>query len=283
MLPDYITNCIHRIAKTEGFVDYRIETEDVSSHGNNFMGLMISTKLCGTRLKNGTAQFEELQLLCKIPPGNQTRQKNFNCPLLYSRELYMYSKLLPTFVRFQQERGLSETESFLAFPKVFACETDDKTGTSFLIMEDLRPKNYVMLPKEKIFPIDNELLVMRELGKFHAISFAMKDQRPNEFEEFKQFKEAFVGVFLKTQLKSYAPTAIDRAIDAVDKSEHKKILQKFRKHFMERVENLINDPNSDAFCGINHGDLWSNNVLFQYSNDSVSKNIALISLNSFLN
>lgn len=75
MLPDYVTNCIHKIAKTEGFIDYRLETEDVSSHGDNFMGVMIATKLCGTRLTNGKLQFEELHLLCKAPPANEIRQK----------------------------------------------------------------------------------------------------------------------------------------------------------------------------------------------------------------
>lgn len=174
-----------------------------------------------------------------------------------------------------KKKGFSAADSFLAFPKVFACETNSETRTSFLIMENLRQKNYVMLPKERINPIDNELLVMRELGKLHAISFAMKDQRPNEFEEFKKLNEVSVNVYLKAQLKPFAPIVIARVIDALDKPQHKIIMQNFQTNFIERLEKLINDPSNDAFCVMNHGDLWTNNILFQYSNDSVSSETEL--------
>ncbi|XP_031631447.1 uncharacterized protein LOC116345872 [Contarinia nasturtii] len=97
MLPDYVTNCIHKISKSEGFIDYRIEMKDSSSHGDNFMGIMIATKLSGTRSQNGTVQYYELHLLCKIPPMNEIRQKKFNSSLVFERELYTYTKILPAF------------------------------------------------------------------------------------------------------------------------------------------------------------------------------------------
>lgn len=253
MLPDYVTNCIHKIAKSEGFIDYRIETKAGSCHGDNFLGIMIAVTLCGTRRQNGKVQSDELHLLCKAPPTNAIRQKNFNSALVFSREIYMYTKLLPAFVRFQQEKGLSASDSFRAFPKVFACETDEEKETFILIMEDLRPQNFEMWPKDKTIPIDHEILVMRELGKFHAISFAMKEQWPKIFNEFKQIKDVFIGVFLKTTLKSFMPKVIDRVIDALEKPEHKKLMQNFQKNFLERSDKLKSDPYCDEFGIMTHG------------------------------
>lgn len=270
MLPEYVSNCVHRVAKNEGFTDYKIETKAGSEHGDNFLGIMTAITLKGSRGKNGQARSEELHLLCKAPPKNVIRQKNFSSALVFSREIYIYSKLLPAFVRFQQEKNLSAADSFLSFPKVYACEKDEKKQTYILIMEDLRPKNYEMWPKDQTIDIEHELIVMKELGKYHAVSFAMKDQRPQEFDEFKALSDFFVNIFVKTAIKSFIVTLIDRCIDVLEQPQHRKIMQNFRNTFLERAEKLKSQPYCDEFGIIIHGDCWNNNFLFQHGNDDVS-------------
>ncbi|XP_055312342.1 uncharacterized protein LOC129574385 [Sitodiplosis mosellana] len=268
MLPDYVINCVHKVAKNEGFTDFKIETKAGSAHGDNFLGIMTAITLTGTRRKNGQTQSEELHLLCKAPPRNVIRQKNFATSLVFSREIYIYSKLLPAFVRFQREKGLSEADSFLSFPKVYACEVNEEKQTYILLMEDLRSKNYEMWPKDETVDLEHELLVMKELSKFHAISFAMKDQRPNEFREFQQLTDFFVGIYVKTTIKSFIKTLIDRSINVLEKPQHKQIMQNFRNTFLERAEKLKSVPYCDEFGIMLHGDCWNNNFLFQHRNDN---------------
>lgn len=210
MLPEYVSNCVHKVAKNEGFTDYKIETKAGSAHGDNFLGIMTAITLKGTRGKNGQSKSEELHLLCKAPPKNVIRQKNFSSSLVFSREIYIYSKLLPALVRFQQEKNLNAADSFLSFPKVYACEVDEKKQSYILIMEDLRPKNFEMWPKDQTIDVEHELIVMKELGKYHGVSFAMKDQRPHEFDQFKTLSDIFVNIFVKTAIKSFIKTLIDR-------------------------------------------------------------------------
>lgn len=282
MLPDYVENCVHKIAKSEGFTDHKIEMKAGSSHGDNFLGIMTAITLSGTRQKNGQIQSEELHLLCKAPPTSAIRQKNFHSALVFSREIYIYSKLLPAFVRFQREKGLSETDSFLSFPKVYACEANDEKGTYILIMEDLRPKNYEMFPKEQTIDLEHELLVMKELAKFHAISFAMKDQRPHEFREFKQITDVFITVMINKSFVAFMRSTIDRSINVLQKPEHIKMMKHFRKTYIERVDKLKTAPFCDEFGIMAHGDCWNNNFLFQHNNDNVRIFFYLIFSFSFL-
>lgn len=270
MLPEHITNRLHKIAKSEGFSDYKIETKAGSNHGDNFLGVMTSVTLTGTRGLNGKSRAEELHLIIKLPPSNETRQKNFKTDLVFDREVYMYSKVLPAFVRFQQEKGLSEAESFLSFPKVYTCEEDFENNTYILIMEDLRPKNYQMWPKEKTVPLNHELLVMKELGKLHGISFAMKDQRPNEFDEFKGIKDTLSELVLHGKMRSFMNKSIERAANVLKNPEHKKLMLNFRKTYVETIDDFLAGPLSKEFGVINHGDCWNNNFLYQYSDDNVS-------------
>lgn len=270
MLPEHITNRLHKIAKSEGFSDYKIETKAGSNHGDNFLGVMTSVTLTGTRGLNGKSRAEELHLIIKLPPSNETRQKNFKTDLVFDREVYMYSKVLPAFVRFQQEKGLSEADSFLSFPKVYSCEEDFENNTYILIMEDLRPKNYQMWPKEKTVPLNHELLVMKELGKLHGISFAMKDQRPNEFDEFKGIKDTLSEMVLHGKMRSFMNKSIERAANVLKNPEHKKLMLNFRKTYVETIDDFLAGPLSKEYGVINHGDCWNNNFLYQYSDDNVS-------------
>lgn len=273
MLPKYITKYLHAIAKSEGFSDYKFEVKSGSNHGDNFLGVMIAVKVIEI---NPKIHSNELHLICKTPPANQFRRKFFKTDIVFERELFMYSKVLPAFHRFQEERGLNEIDQFRSHPKVYACEADIENDTYILIMEDLRWKNYEMWPKEAVVPLANQLLVMRELGKFHAISFAMKDQRPNEFEMLKPpTNDPFSQLVLHGKLSSFSNKSIARAVNALNKSEHKRLMSDFGRRFVETVDNLLQGPISKEFGVINHGDCWNNNMLFQYSNDDVSSEVIL--------
>lgn len=220
---------INEIAIREGFVEYVVETTVATNEGDNFVGVLTAIKIIGTKREN-LLQTEELHLICKSPPMEEM-QKGSPQLMMFQREIYVYSKLLPAFVRFQHEKGLGAADSFLSFPKVYACEVDEEKRTHVLIMEDLRAKNYKMWPKEQTIDIDHQLLVMQELGKFHAISFAMKDQRPHEFDEFKTLRNADFERELKDQVGSFIRANIEMATETLIDPQHRKLMEKFHGMF----------------------------------------------------
>jgi hypothetical protein len=48
-------------------------------------------------------------------------------------------------------------------------------------MEDLRSAGFVVLSRLKVMGLHELLLVKKELGRFHALSLAMKNHDPERF------------------------------------------------------------------------------------------------------
>lgn len=268
MLSDFVTKCVAKTAEAEGFVDYKIETTAGSKHGDNFLGVMTAITVAGMRTVDGVAKADALYLICKAPPTSEIRKKNWKSRCVFEREIYVYTKLLPAFVRFQREKGLSEADSFLSFPKVYACEVSDADDMYILIMEDLTVKNFRMWPKHEMITLDHELVVLRELAKFHAISFAMQDQRPSEFAEFKKLTDVIFDVIINGSLKKHFDQTVDRAALAMESPKNRRVMENFRKSYTKSMEQLL--LGDTEFAVIRHGDPWNNNFLFSYADDQVS-------------
>lgn len=269
MLPEYLTNSLHKIAKSEGFIDYKFVTESGSKHGDGFFGVLYAVTVAGTKGQNAA---NELHLVCKVPPSSKTRCENFKMDIVFSREIYVYAKLLPAFIQFQQEKSLTEINSFRSFPKAYKSENDMEINSHVLIMEDLRPKRYVMWPKENPITFDHEVLVMQELGKFHAISFAMKDQRPNQFHEYTQLNDILIENSIRGKFRTYCNKTVEYAASVMECDENRELLHTFQHTFADMMEDLadLNLASSKEFAIVIHGDCWLNNILFQYDDENVS-------------
>lgn len=76
-----------------------------------------------------------------------------------------------------------ETNGFYQYPKCY--KTIDTEFSECIVLEDLKRKNFFPLNRY-IDKATNEhvCLAMRALGKFHAISFALKDQQPEKFKTY---------------------------------------------------------------------------------------------------
>jgi hypothetical protein len=52
----------------------------------------------------------------------------------------------------------------------------------FIVLEDLSPAGYVTANRSECLDFDHCVAVLQTLGRFHALSFAMRDQDPEGFE-----------------------------------------------------------------------------------------------------
>lgn len=269
MLCKFLMASIGKVAKSEGFYDrFEIETTAGSKNGDNFLGVVSAVTVTGMRSINGVTKSDALHLICKAPPLSEIRKKNWKSKLVFEREIYIYTKLLPAFERFQREKGLNESDLFLAYPKVYACDVDDANDMHVLIMEDLTMKNFKMWPKNELITLDHELLVLRELAKFHAVSFAMQQQCPNEFAEFKRLADLTYDVIINGSLKTHFDKVLEQTANQMNNQKHAEILQRFRKSYTKSVERLLLGDISTEFAVIRHGDCWNNNQLYEYGDAS---------------
>lgn len=264
MIPVYIEKSLHEIAVAQQMCDYKIEPS-VMSNGLGFLGIINSVTITNTITDSDQCKRQQkLHLVYKIPPTNAIRRKHLKSALVFGREIAMYTKVLPAFVRFQQEKKINTKDSFVAFPKLYAYEFDTKNDMYFLIMDDLRSKNFTLWPKNRTMSINYVKCILTELGKFHAISFAMQDQQRQEFDEFRRYNDVLSDLVFKGKANAYMTETIDRVIGALKNRKYKELMQHFRQTYIERVDELMNGESSKEFAVIGHGDCWNNNIMFQF-------------------
>lgn len=74
--------------------------------------------------------------------------------------------MLPTFAKFQKEKGLTAEDSFLSFPKVYAWTADEINGIYALMLEDVRAQIFEMWPRHDPITLRHEEIVLERLGRF---------------------------------------------------------------------------------------------------------------------
>lgn len=247
-LPNYVQALLDKIIAENGFVDYSLELKSGSNAGDGFLSELTSI----TILENGNDS-KRLDIVCKIAPLNENRRKEFFSNVVFDRESYFYTKVMPTFARFQEEKNVPVEDQFRSYPKCYAAVADDDSEQYVIIMEDLRPQGFKMWNKAKPASIENLRMVVTELGKLHGLSIAMKDQRPNEFLPFKRLTDISTTFFQSQNMQGMFNGSFDRAIEVLLKEEHKELVRILKKDTLSHFVCCLNEEKSDRFGVVSHG------------------------------
>ncbi|XP_058825477.1 uncharacterized protein LOC131685633 [Topomyia yanbarensis] len=260
--PSYVYDAIARIAPQEGFTpgQFRVTFEVGSAKGDGFVAEMFRARIVeGSR---------EMVILCKIPPTNDVRRKQFNSMAIFEREVLAYSSLIPTIYEFQRDKGITDEQGvgFFNTPHCYFAYCDLVAEQSVIAMNDLRLKGYRMW--NKMIPVNYEhaKLLMIQLGRLHAVSFALKDQRPEVFEKFK-VPDIMTTAFDDSEpFKQMMFISVDRALTTLEEHEEKvrqKVL-KMKNTMFEDMVTLTKSEMAEPYAVLGHGDCWINNMMYSY-------------------
>lgn len=246
-VPNFISDVIDRIIKENGFRDYSLEIKAGSNVGDGFTSDISCITITE---RNGDQQ---LNLVCKMAPLNKNRRNEFISDIAFAREVLFYDKLMPLFAKFQEEKQLSKDNQFLAYPKCYGTVFDEDKEQYALFLEDLRPKQFKLWNKAKASPIDNVRLAMHEIGKFHGISFAFKDQKPDTFAEFKKLSDIFKFFMEKENMVKLFTTCYSNATSSLKNEQHSKIYSDIEKNFAQYFDDCLNEKLIGPLGVVCHG------------------------------
>ncbi|XP_055538993.1 uncharacterized protein LOC129726394 [Wyeomyia smithii] len=262
-LPEYVEQAVAKAAQELGFTAEQFAVSfEAGSNCDGLIGEIYQAIV--------TEGDREVALFCKIPPLDPARREQFNSMGLFEREMKLYSTVLPAMLEFQREKGVAEEDGFFSVAKCYSTYLDMPTENALVLMENLRTRN--LRTWNKLMPIDYDhaRLLMISLGRFHGVSLALKDQRPELFEQFKLPDVMLSAVKENPQMVAMFEAALDNATSLLDTQEieARTKMDKLKKNYMSVVESCLDGTQAEPYTVLNHGDCWVNNILYGYKGDS---------------
>ncbi|XP_051169325.1 uncharacterized protein LOC127286789 [Leptopilina boulardi] len=252
--PDFVKKQIQLFLSDNNYSNSILKFSNASKDGDNFLGSLYRVNI--NAKKNN--ENKELNLVVKCFPIDEKMRVFSKIDDMFLNEIAFYEERLPLFVNLLKDFNMTFNDVPFYYK---GCKTPKN---EILILEDLRTEGFV-LKETKLLDYPHAVLVAQHLGRFHAYSFALRDKKPKEFENFRKIKEP---LFFKTncyekQIDALMEVAL-KALENEDKHYIEKI-QQLRKNAQKMIDYSCDSKNSEPYSTLNHGDLWTLNILFKYN------------------
>lgn len=247
--------------------DIEISYELGSKKGDNYVGIVYGAT-GKIKNNNNNEKLSEVKLIVKVSPQNPTRREQFHSRTCFIREIKMYDEVLPMFRAYQQSCGIiPEENGFYEYPPCYKVLNSDLNES--LIFRDLREDGFLMYDRFKAPSFDHVRLVMEALGKYHAMSFALRDQNPEKFKQYTDLPEIFMNDMdrFQTWVDHLVVQCYEALSDEKDTELLEKVKKRFEGKFCDEMSDAISLKAAEPYAVICHGDCWNNNIL--YKNDKV--------------
>lgn len=258
---DHFIPQINKIAEENGFKDFKLIFEKGSDLG--FIGLLNKCRIVENE--------RELSLYCKFLPEDEERNSRFNSFFLFEREVLVYNEIFPIFEKFQHEHWIdrSDKDGFWTFPKCYYANFDHNCPSkSIIIMEDLTIMDFIV--KDKFIPSDfnHTAKLFEELAKLHGLSLAINYKNPKALEKFRQLRNPMCFTMQTELMKDIAPRNLSLITKLFQDENEQKIVEKllpYKNDLWNQIAERLDEAAQQSFSVICHGDVWINNILYNYS------------------
>lgn len=248
--------------------DYVMEVSTDLQNGDNYMGILYNVTI---RVK----QKETLHLILKVAPQEAFFRQIFPVKEIYHREIFVYDNVISEFFKIQRENELLQI--FQPFATHYVSSIDSMQEA--LLMEDMKKKGFKRIDHRVSLDYPHALLVMKELGKFHALSYAIRHQKR---ETFKKWEDKCQECYFNN-VGTLVIDAVIRLAKAVlsSYSTHGNEMEKRAlEHFINTLPDVYNRilvvKEDDEYAVVNHGDFEMRNLLFKYENSITPTELCML-------
>lgn len=253
-----ILSILQKIAIKEGITNPKIDIIKGCEKGDGYGG---EKSIAIVKGDNKT-----LELFIKGAPTNPAIKQAMDLRPIYMLEILFYQDIYPTFNEFQTRKNIPKP-----FTSVIGCvDTCTEIDNELLILQNARNLGFELWDRKKQMNPEHTAFVFTEYGKFHGLSYALKDQEPKVFQDL-------VGRFYANGFEILARLVLDACIKLAenvksqfDPSKEASVYTSYCKFVGSMREFFVKLQHDDEnkYKVITHGDCWCNNMMFKYAPNS---------------
>ncbi|CAF4926713.1 unnamed protein product [Pieris macdunnoughi] len=246
-LPTNVKQCINNVIEAEGHAKHDVFVRNISTGGNNFMGELFEIDV--------TSADKETNIFVKKIINNEDF-KVYSIQEVYEKEAFIYNELSDIYTEIQKLTKIPSHIKF-KFPKSYK-----ETNVNAIILENITKRGYKQKERFDLTSLDFGERSLKELAKFHALSFVLEKQRPGYFEtKIKTIKQSFVyDEYWNVLVKKMCDVSI-----AELKESDKERVRQFITLSLVKYPQYMTGGNCSIKC-LCHGDYKMNNVMIKEEN-----------------
>ncbi|CAG9813169.1 unnamed protein product [Phaedon cochleariae] len=259
-----IFSLVEQSVEDENFRKYAIDLRSILHNGSvDFIRLVIYGRDNNNFIK-------EMDLIVKVIETKSAVRMGIIRSLrrAFRREIFIYQKLFPMMEQFQRQKYAEYPFERTLLVCYRTIETED--GKLAIMFNDLKKLHFTHLNPRKPMSINNMKFVLTQYARFHAVCFALRDQRNGLFEEeLQKFDRIDKDTFTEETIINMIESGITTTIKTLTDTNQLELRQKF-VNFTERgISRILEDvlSNIPEEWVIIHGDGWNENFVFQHKDD----------------
>jgi hypothetical protein len=184
---------------------------------------------------------------------------------VFEREAGALMTIMPTLYRLIDEKSPGEFQPFAARCLYY----HSGSPASAIVLEDLKEQGFRMADSTASMDMQHCLLVIKAIAQSHAASVVLHLKDP---EIFKPFSESFYCERQRSFLENVVQSNMKSLAKEVEKWPlfNDRFASKLHTAADKAVDFMIKiaERDDDDFNTFIHGDVWQNNLMFRYSDDT---------------
>ncbi|XP_049787987.1 uncharacterized protein LOC126191227 [Schistocerca cancellata] len=212
---------------------------------------------------NGS-EAHSVAVVIKALPSNICHKQPFGLAQFYRNEVHFYREVLEKLMAFQKKKNPKNV--FTQIPRCYKAFTDGEHD--YIVLEDLSVLGFQPAKGQETYNFEHCAEVLKCMAKFHALSFAMKDQ---ELEEFRaaahNLEEVLYSEAQREWYRGMMKNILNYSMQAVSLEYPDSVYEQKMREFCESAvyDKAIDLVKSDKpHSVILNGDAWGPNFLFLY-------------------
>ncbi|KAH8304721.1 hypothetical protein KR044_007259 [Drosophila immigrans] len=235
-------------------------------------------RLCVYGVKEPEGKQLKVNVIVKGMPANLHRRRLFRSVDFFRNEIAFYTSVIPAIEAFQRSRQTAPKNPFVEYPKCLAVHCDGEND--FVALEDVGFRGYRAPNRMSYIALEDALLTMRTLGRYHGVALAFNALDAENFEKAAgALQETYYGEHTREWYKGFLQLALNISRDAVAKTLPNTKYETLTNNFLqtELFDDMINLVSTRSKLSIfGHGDCWTPNFLTKYSEAGKPEKIIII-------